>query len=153
MCVGSAKVPMHPLDLVKLTGLMERTAGSPEVKIGLIDGPVVTQHPDLAGEHLRTFPGDNVTCTQADSAACMHGTFVAGILSAKRTSPAPAICPNCTLLIRPIFAETTAANGEMPSALPEELAQAIVDCIDAGARVLKISDALAEPSSQCEREL
>ena len=31
---------------------MERTSGSPEVKIGLVDGPVVTQHPDLAGEHL-----------------------------------------------------------------------------------------------------
>ena len=39
---------MDPLVLVKLTGLMERTSGSPEVKIGLIDGPVVTKHADLA---------------------------------------------------------------------------------------------------------
>ena len=38
---------------------MERTSGSPDVKIGLIDGPVVTQHPDLAGEHLREIPGNN----------------------------------------------------------------------------------------------
>ena len=50
---------MDPLDLVKLTALMERTSGSPEVKIGLIDGLVVTQHPDLAGEHLREIPGNN----------------------------------------------------------------------------------------------
>lgn len=145
---------MDPLDLVKLTALMERTSGSCELKIGLIDGPVVTQHPDLAGEHLRVIRGNNGgACTQTNSAACLHGTFVAGILSAKRGSVAPAICPNCTLLVRPIFAETKAANGEMPSAMPEELAQAILDCIDAGARVLNVSAALAQPSIKNERAL
>lgn len=145
---------MDPLALVKLTALMERTSGSPEVKIGLIDGPVVTQHADLAGAHLREIPGHNGgACTQANSAACLHGTFVAGILSAKRGAVAPAICPNCTLLIRPIFAETAAANGEMPSAMPEELAQAILDCIDADARVLNVSAALAQPSLKSERAL
>ncbi len=145
---------MGPLDLVKLTGLMERTSGSPEVKIGLIDGPVVTQHPELADVHLCEIPGNNGgACTQANSTACLHGTFVAGILSAKRGSVAPAICPNCTLLVRPIFAETKAANGEMPSAMPEELAQAIRDCIDAGARVLNVSAALAQPSIKNERAL
>ena len=55
--------------------------------------------------------------------------------------------------MRPIFAETTAANGEMPSATPEELAQAILDCIDAGARVLNVSAALAQPSIKNERAL
>ncbi|MDF0677527.1 MAG: hypothetical protein P0120_24785 [Nitrospira sp.] len=60
---------MNPLAIVKLTSLMDRTSGSPDVKIGLIDGPVVTQHPDLAGEHLREIPGKNgATCTQASSA-------------------------------------------------------------------------------------
>jgi subtilisin family serine protease len=145
---------MDSLDLVKLTALMERTSGSPELKIGLVDGPVVTQHPDLAGEHLREIPGNNGgACTQAHSAACLHGTFVAGILSAKRGSVAPAVCPDCTLLVRPIFTETKAANGEMPSAMPEELAQAILDCIDAGARVLNVSAALARPSINNGRAL
>jgi hypothetical protein len=37
----------NPLALVKLTTLMERTSGNPEVKIGLIDGPVAIEHPDL----------------------------------------------------------------------------------------------------------
>jgi subtilisin family serine protease len=145
---------MVPLDLVKLTALMQRTSGSPGLKIGLIDGPVVTQHPDLAGQLLREIPGKNGgACTQADSAACLHGTFVAGILSAKRGSVAPAICPNCTLLVRPIFAETKTAIDEMPSARPEELAQAILDCIAAGARVLNISAALAQPSIKDEQAL
>src|SRR5262249_20072154 len=56
-------------------------------------------------------------------------------------------------LTRPIFAETKAANDEMPSATPEELAQAILDCIDAGARVLNISAALAQPAIKSERPL
>ena len=34
---------MTPLDLVKLPPLMDRTSGSPEVTIGLIDGPVVIE--------------------------------------------------------------------------------------------------------------
>jgi len=145
---------MDPLDLVKLTALMERTSGSPEVKIGLIDGPVVTQHPDLASGQLRELPGNNgATCTQANSTACLHGTFVAGILSAKRNSSAPAICPNCTLLIRPIFAEATSGREHMPSATPKELAAAIIECIDAGARVINLSLALAQPSTKGEHAL
>ena len=133
---------------------MERTRGRPEIFIGLIDGPVVRDHPDLAVDHIREMPGKfSSACIRVDSAACQHGTFVAGILSAKRGSAAPAICPNCTLLVRPIFAETKAANGEMPSATPEELAQAILDCLDAGARVLNVSAALAQPSIKSERAL
>ena len=145
---------MFPLELVKLTSLMELTSGSPEVKIGLIDGPVATQHPDLAGEHLRSIPGKNhATCAQTNSTACLHGTFVAGILAAKRNSIAPAICPNCTLLIRPIFTESTLGSEHMPSAMPHELAAAIIECIDAGAQVVNLSLALAQPSSKGEREL
>jgi subtilisin family serine protease len=145
---------MDPLDLVKLTPLMELTRGSPELKIGLIDGPVLIQHPDLAGQHLHELLGEGAgACSQADSAACLHGTFVAGILSARRGSSAPAICPGGTLLVRPIFAEEKAANDEMPSAAPGELAQAILDCIVAGARVLNVSAALAQLSVNNERML
>jgi len=111
-------------------------------------------HPELASQHIRGITGNGSgACTQANSTVCLHGTFVAGILSAKRGSVAPAICPNCTLLVRPIFAETKAANGEMPSTMPEELAQAILDCIDADARVLNVSAALAQPSLKSERAL
>jgi len=133
---------------------MERTTGSPDVKVGLIDGPVVTQHLDLSGDRLHEIPGKNgAACTQANSTACQHGTFVAGILSAKRGSPAPAICPDCTLLIRPIFAETALGREHMPSATPQELAGAIIDCIGAGARVINLSLALAQPSINGEQAL
>jgi len=142
------------LSLVQLTALMERTGGSSELKIGLIDGPVDVRHPELVGQHLREVSESiRGAWTEADSAACQHGTFVAGILSAKRGTVAPAICPECTLLTRPIFAQIMSADGEIPSATPEELAQAILDCLNAGARVVNLSCALAEPSTTSERAL
>jgi hypothetical protein len=87
---------MDPLELVQLTALvvtggpvrciiLDRTSGGAEVSIGLIDGPVLLPHPELASEHIREVPGKlRGTCARNDSIACVHGTFVAGILSARR---------------------------------------------------------------------
>lgn len=145
---------MLALDLVKLTPLMHRTSGNPEVKIGLIDGPVSTQHPDLSNKHFLEIGGHGSgSCAQAASTACLHGTFVAGILSAKRNSAAPAICPDCTLLIRPIFTETSAGLQQMPGTTPVELAAAITDCMNAGARIINLSLALVQPSGKGEQIL
>ena len=145
---------MTPVHLVRLPDLMRRGQGRPEVTVALIDGPVVLDHPDLAGSTIREIPGKlKGTCTLADSVACTHGTFVAGMLSARRGSVAPAICPGCTLLLRPIFAETAKGNGQMPSATPEELAEAIIDSVDAGARVINLSSALVRPSPKGESKL
>jgi subtilisin family serine protease len=145
---------MNPLDLVRLTALMNQNQGRPEIAIGLIDGPVMLGHPGLAAGRIRTVPGRlGSACARSDSAACQHGTFVAGILSARRGSAAPAICPGFTLLVRPIFSESTPGNGDMPSAKPEELAEAILDCVRAGAHVLNISAAIAQPSAKAERAL
>jgi subtilisin family serine protease len=154
MCFFSKGTIMGPLDLVNLTPVMARTSGRAEVRIGLIDGPVLTHHPDMVGGHLHEVPGSNAgTCSQATSAACLHGTFIAGILSAKRNSSAPAICPDCTLVVRPIFPETTSKSESMPSATPQELASAIMDCLNAGTRVINLSLALAHPSTKSEQVL
>ena len=145
---------MSPLDLVRLPALMERSQGRPEITVALIDGPVVLSHPDLAGATIREIPGKlKGACTRAETMACTHGTLVAGILCARRGSVAPAICPGCTLLLRPIFAETNSGNGRMPNATPEELAEAIVDSVDGGARVINLSSALAQPSPKGESRL
>ena len=115
---------MTPVGLVRLRQLIERTSGRPEITIGLIDGPVVINHPELANQHIRELHRNgSAACTQANSTACLHGTFVAGILSAKRGSRAPAICPDCTLLVRPIFAETTAANSDSGNILPTQASE------------------------------
>jgi subtilisin family serine protease len=141
-------------DLVRLTPLLERTTGAPEIKIGLIDGPVAIGHPDLAKDNIQEVPGASAgTCAVRTSAACMHGTFVAGILLAKRGSVAPAICPDCSMLVRAIFPETLSGNGQVPSATPQELASAVVETIEAGARILNLSAALIQPSTKGQGEL
>jgi subtilisin family serine protease len=144
---------MTALDLVKLPQLMELTAGRSDIMVGLIDGPVAINHSDLAGDNIREVPGAAAACAQASSAACLHGTFVAGILCAERGSAAPAICPNCTLLLRPVFAEPAPGNVELPSATPEELATAILECIEAGARILNLSLALMQSSAKAQLAL
>jgi subtilisin family serine protease len=142
------------LDLVRLSPLMARTSGRPEISIGLIDGPVALYHPDLTAENIREVPGKlSAACADASDAACAHGTFIAGILLARRASVAPAICPGCTLLVRPIFSEAPANGEQMPSASAAELADAIFDAIDAGARVINLSVALEGPSPTGGRSL
>src|SRR5262245_13960379 len=143
---------MTPLDLVRLPPLMARTSGSPAVTIGRIDGPVAS-HPDLEPARRRDLAPHGAACVTATSIACQHGTFVAGILAARRDSIAPGICPGCTLLARPIFAEAGAGSGALPSASPDELAHAILDCLQGGARVLNISAAMTFASLGGERVL
>jgi len=55
--------------------------------------------------------------------------------------------------VRPIFAEAADANGSMPSATAAELAAAIVETVDAGARVLNLSAALVQTGASGEKEL
>jgi subtilisin family serine protease len=142
------------LAVVGLPRLMERTSGRPEVVVGLIDGPVAANHPDLVTETIRSLsPQGTGPSERTPGAARAHGTYVAGILSARRNSAAPAICPDCTLLVRPIFLEPVAGSADTPSASPEDLADAIVDCIEAGARILNLSVALASPSPNRELKL
>jgi subtilisin family serine protease len=142
------------LGLVSLSPLMARTSGRPEIAIGLIDGPAALSHPDLAAQNIREVPGDlPAACSDASDTACAHGTFVTGILVARRGSAAPAICPGCALLVRPIFAEAPINGEQMPSATAEELSGAIVDVIDAGARVINLSVALQGASPRGERGL
>jgi subtilisin family serine protease len=152
MLVAEKAAARAPLDVVSLSPLMERTAGIAEVAVGLIDGPVAANHADLATENIRSLPSRRPGPSERTAGvARAHGTYVAGILSARRESAAPAICPGCTLVVRPIFLEP--AGADLPSASPGQLADAIVDCVDAGARILNLSVALAAPSPNKEAKL
>ena len=133
---------------------MEASAGRPEIVIGLIDGPVALDHEDFAGAAIRQLGGGPAaSCAPGASLACVHGTLVAGVLAARRGSGAPAICPGCTLLVRPIFSDAASLSRRMPVTSPEELAAAIVETVDAGARIINLSAALLHPSMKGEREL
>ena len=145
---------MGLLELVGLSPLMSRGQGRREVAVALVDGPVARDHPDLAQSAIRELPADvRGACSRRESVACMHGTFVAGILVARRGSQSPAICPGCTLLVRPIFTEDSNGNKRMPSASPEDLAEAITDAVRAGANIINLSAALTHPSARGDSKL
>jgi subtilisin family serine protease len=140
-CFGSGGLTwIDPRETVNLAPLMERTSGSPEVVVALIDGPVATSHPGLAGlrfRNLLTLAAAEPAQGAPSNGAFQHGTFTAGILCARRDSGAPGIAPDCTLLLRPVFAEQRVGNSL--SARGSELASAIAEVVEAGARIINLS--------------
>jgi subtilisin family serine protease len=143
---------MDAHQLVGLRELMALSRGAAEVMIGLVDGPVALQHPDLSSETVRPVGGASGACNDRHSASCKHGTFVAGILAGKAAARAPGIAPSCTLLVRPVFSESTPVH-ESPSATPLEVAEAIVDCVEVGVHIVNLSIVMAYGSLCTEREL
>ena len=149
---------MDPLSQIRLQSLMDISSGSPNITIGLIDGPVDLNHPAFQGSKIRAVKESQLAaCKNASSIACRHGTFIAGILCAKRGLAAPAICPGCTLLLRPIFMDQTPTRIIIitrnimtlllfPSTTPEELSDAIIEVVDAGARIINLSLGLSTSS-------
>ncbi|WP_329498018.1 S8 family peptidase [Kitasatospora herbaricolor] len=153
-------MPASPYELVRLTPLMQRGPGRPGISVAVIDGAVARGRPEFAGRRLVVLAdaggadgtGGARSCGRGD-ASCLHGTFVAGLLGARRSGATPGICPGCTLLVRPIFAAAGAGTRSAPAARAEELAAAIVRSVDAGARVLNLSVAPAQPSGSGNRAL
>jgi subtilisin family serine protease len=118
----------------------------------VIDGPVDFNHPAFQESRVRTVKDSQLgACKNASDISCTHGTFVAGILCAKRGLSAPAICPNCEIILNPIFREEDTNNTNnkdiiFPSATPEELANAVIETVDAGAQVINLSLGLSSSS-------
>jgi subtilisin family serine protease len=144
------------LALVGLSELIKRSRGRPEIRIGLIDGPVTIDHPGLATQRLECVAtASPAQCYQSEGYGPAHGTFVAGILCASRNSSAPGICSDCTLLIHPVFAERAipGPQSQPPSAPPSVIVTAIIDCVEAGASVINLSLAETHPPFGEDREL
>jgi subtilisin family serine protease len=147
---------IDPLKQVGLDILMNETSGKSQVTIGLIDGPIDFRHSAFQGSNITTVKDSQyAACRSADSLACMHGTFIAGILCARRGSSAPAICPDCKLLLYPIFSDgekqalsnkNSAALVLLPSTTPKELSNAIIATVNAGAKIINISAGLSTSS-------
>lgn len=128
-----------PLNLTGLRDLSRRVQVRSDIYIGVIDGPVVLEHPYLEGSRVRVLATDKETASEfrRRSDARAHGTFVVGLLAAARSSPAPGLCPDSTILVRPIFGMRMAGGEATASA--EELARAIRECVDSGAEILNLS--------------
>ncbi|MFD8007563.1 S8 family peptidase [Streptomyces mirabilis] len=124
--------------LAGLAGLTASGPGDPRVVVAVVDGPADLGHLELADARIRTLPGAPAVCGIARSTACRHGTAVLGILAARRGSAAPALCPGCTLLLRPVFCEAP-PGGSCPVLTPDGLATAVVDAVEAGAWIVNLS--------------
>src|SRR5438128_805779 len=95
---------MDPLNQIRLQSLMNISSGDKDVKIGIIDGPVDINHSAFQVSNIKTVRDSQLnSCKNANSIACAHATFVVGILCARRGLTAPAICPNCEIILNPIF--------------------------------------------------
>jgi hypothetical protein len=138
-----------PLDVLQLRSLVAETEGSAAIRIGLVDGPVANV-PALAESRIHRIDGGD-GCAVTRSAACLHGTFVAGMLAAAKDSGAPSLCRGCTLVVRSIFAEDAVAGA--PAASAYELAAAVRDCVEAGAQIINLSVALLGAKASAERAL
>ncbi|MGW1740539.1 S8 family peptidase [Nocardia sp. NPDC001965] len=128
---------MDPLASVALPRLMSHTSGRRGVRVGLVDGRVDADHRELADASMVFLHEDDGLLSQADGEGAIHATSVAGVLVARRGSGAPAICPGATLLIRSVFSDT--ASQGPATATFDELASAIVELADAGARIIDMS--------------
>jgi subtilisin family serine protease len=124
--------------MIRLSPLMAASDGHPDVTVGVIDGPVALDHADLRDARIRELGPARARCVSHASDECLHGTFVAGILVGRRASASPGICPSCTLVLRTIFTESPGTQAS-PCASGADLAAALVDCVDAGARIVNLS--------------
>ena len=117
------------------------------VSVAIIDGPydAVALSGILAKAPIQLGLG---ACGDKPNSACDHGTFVIGLLGARRDALIPGLCPGCQLLHIPIFIDEHA-----PWASVGELANAISIAVAAGARIINLSLAILGDNSRNHPEL
>lgn len=120
---------MSALAHVQLPALMRETRGAPDVVLGVIDSAIDALHPQLEARVVQ-----NRSLFSPTGRETAHGTFVAGVLGARRDSGAPGICPNCPIVSRPLFEDRPGAETTLG-----ELARAIHDCIAQDVAVINLS--------------
>lgn len=124
---------------LNLERLYTSTSGRADIRIALIDGPVDTGHIDFQGATISRISGDEETgCYIPGSPACQHGTFVTGVICADRASAAPALCPGCTVLFRPIFCEAPDIE-QCPVLTADDLADVLREVMDEDVSIINMS--------------
>jgi PatG C-terminal/Subtilase family len=117
------------------------------VPVAVIDGPydaaalsgILAQAPVSLGDG---------GCSVNPNAACNHGTFIMGMLGARRDASIPGLCPDSKLVHVPLFVDEGA-----PWASVASLAHAISIAVAAGARLINLSLAILGDETQNHREL
>lgn len=121
------------LDLEELWSL---TRGHEAITVAILDGPVDTGHPCLAGASMRTASVGS-TKASGSSESFRHGTHVASGIFSDGSCGLRGIVPDCRALWIPVFAGTP--DGGLVAASQMDLARAIRLAADEGARVINLS--------------
>jgi hypothetical protein len=117
------------------------------ISLAVIDGPydaeglesILAQAPIKLGV---------TECRANPESGCNHGTFVIGLLGARRDSRVPGLCPECELLHIPLF-----LDEPDPKAGVTKLANAINSAVTAGANIINLSLAVLGDEKHFSREL
>ncbi len=138
--------------LIHINNIILRTEGDPNLTIGIIDGPVDSSHPNFSQTKMRSVTNES-SCLLKSSVACRHGTFITGVLGSKRETDTPGLVPGCNFVLNPIFCENEVSGNACPEITPRELAQALMNVIQAGAKIVNLSMGLASSAIQSHPDL
>jgi subtilisin family serine protease len=130
--VGKVGFAQNPLSSSSLGRLRALSSGTPNVLVALIDGPV--DFAALGAAHVYQIALTDGTNCDTSQAACQHGTAIAGLLVA----PGAGICPDSTLVVRPIFTTAGIADGNAGANLTD-LTLALQDVMRANPHVINLS--------------
>lgn len=117
-----------------LTMFWEKTTGTPQVRVAVIDGPVDVRHSAFQSAQLLQLSG--VSVDGGANPATTHGTRVAGLLFGSHASDTPGVTPDCTGLIVPVFHGSSEGSTGCSQS---DLAQAIGMALQHRADVINIS--------------
>jgi hypothetical protein len=117
-------------------------SGASAVVVAVIDGPydAAALSRVLAHAPVSLGPG---ACGASPNSACDHGTFIMGLLGARRNALIPGLCPDCRLVHIPLFIDVNS-----PWARVDELAAAIETAVTGGARLINLSLAILGDDSE-----
>ena len=121
------------LTIPGLSELQQRTKGTSDITVAILDGVVDTDHPCFEGANLTRLPtlvqGNASTTGQMST----HGTHIASLIFGQPKTAIEGIAPQCRGLLAPVFADDNRKLSQL------DLARAIEQAAEHGARVINIS--------------
>jgi Subtilase family/PatG C-terminal len=132
----SAVPQSRPQPRFLFQSVIPRASTAGVVPVAVIDGPY---DPGALSDILAEQPVSlgNASCSLNPNSACIHGTFVTGLLGARRNAPIPGLCPDSKILHLPLF-----IDSHSPQSSVAKLANAISLAVVAGARLINLSLAI-----------
>jgi len=131
------------IDIPGIKELWLETLGDSDICIAILDGPADLAHPTLLGANLRQL--ETLTRGEVDRGpACRHGTHIASVIFGRHDGPVAGVAPWCRGLIVPIFESGDGQRLEACS--PIDLARALGQAVQHGARVINVSGGELSPS-------